>query len=216
MKDSKKKLEKGTPLRKKTEPRKQERGLVTRGELVQAARRIFARDGFELARLEDIASAAGKTRGAFYTHFHDKEDVFFAIFEEDLARDEQRIHRRMEQAVTAEERREALVQHLLSVAKDRDRMLLHMEFKLYAIRTPRKHRRLADLHAAMCLRCAQVDVERLWPELAEGTALKKRRQAAEFGALLDGLALNRMFAPEGIQEMQVRRHLEAGIGVMLG
>jgi len=68
---------------------KQERSLVTRQELIDAARRIFARDGFEVARLQDIAAAAGKTRGAFYAHFQDKEDVFFAIFEQDIARDQQ-------------------------------------------------------------------------------------------------------------------------------
>ena len=65
---------------------KQERSLNTRAELLEAARKVFARDGFERARLEDIAEEAGKTRGAFYAHFEDKEDVFFAIFEQDVAR----------------------------------------------------------------------------------------------------------------------------------
>lgn len=215
MNDAKKQARKKSLSWKKAAPRKQERGVVTRHELVEAARRIFARDGFELARLEDIAAAAGKTRGAFYAHFKDKEDVFFAIFEEDLARDQQRIVRRLERAGSTKERRAALAGHLVSVLKDRDRMLLHLEFKLYAIRRPRMHRRLAELHAAMCLRCAEVDVERLWPELSRGTALQKRRQAAEFGAVLDGLALNRMFAPEGIEAKQVLRHIAAGIGVVL-
>ena len=66
---------------------RQSRGIVTRGDLIRSARHIFARDGFEHARIEDIALRARKTRGAFYDNFKDKEDVFLAIFEEDMARD---------------------------------------------------------------------------------------------------------------------------------
>ncbi|MBV9404607.1 MAG: TetR family transcriptional regulator, partial [Acidobacteriaceae bacterium] len=130
--------------------RKQERAIVTRQQLVDAARRIFARDGFELARVEDIAAAAGKTRGAFYANFSDKEDVFFAIFEEDLARDREQFSVHLSNAVSAEDRVRALARHLIEVIRNRPRMLLALEFKAYAIRHPRKQKRLADLHAAMC------------------------------------------------------------------
>ena len=66
---------------------RQRRGIITRSELIRSARHIFARDGFEHARIEDIAMRARKTRGAFYDNFKDKEDVFLAIFEEDVFRD---------------------------------------------------------------------------------------------------------------------------------
>ena len=51
-------------------------------KLLLAAEKIFARDGFEAARLEDIASLAGYTRGAFYANFQSKEDIFFALLEQ--------------------------------------------------------------------------------------------------------------------------------------
>src|ERR1700761_520014 len=88
--------------------RKQVRAIITRKHLIRAARRILARDGFELARVEDIAAAAGKTRGAFYANFRDKEDVFFAIFEEDLNRDKARVSLELSEASSPEERVEAL------------------------------------------------------------------------------------------------------------
>ena len=66
------------PVRKViSEHRTQERAIQTRKDLMAAARRVFARDGFEVARLQDIAQEAGKTRGALYAHFTDKEDLFF-------------------------------------------------------------------------------------------------------------------------------------------
>src|ERR1700733_7368045 len=62
--------------------RQAERTRATRRKLLDAAKRIFAQDGFEAARLEDIAAGAGYTRGAFYANFKSKEDIFFALFEE--------------------------------------------------------------------------------------------------------------------------------------
>ncbi len=60
----------------------QQRTEATRHALLEAALRIFARDGFEASRIEDIAGATGHTRGAFYAHFNSKEDLFFALFEQ--------------------------------------------------------------------------------------------------------------------------------------
>src|SRR5581483_5593889 len=82
----------------------QDRAISTRRDLMEAARRIFARDGFEMARLEEIAAAAGKTRGAFYANFRDKEDVFFALFEENLRREKQHVGEQLSEASSEAER----------------------------------------------------------------------------------------------------------------
>ncbi|MGI5218014.1 TetR/AcrR family transcriptional regulator [Nocardia sp. CA-290969] len=51
----------------------------TRNLLVDAAREVFAAKGFGAASLDDIAAAAGYTRGAIYVHFTAKEDLFLAV-----------------------------------------------------------------------------------------------------------------------------------------
>src|SRR6201981_1271716 len=61
--------------------RQQQRTAATRAKLLAAAQFIFARDGFEASRLEEIAARAGFTRGAFYAHFDSKEDLLFALME---------------------------------------------------------------------------------------------------------------------------------------
>ncbi|MGA8108821.1 MAG: TetR family transcriptional regulator, partial [Acidobacteriaceae bacterium] len=76
---------------RKVTRQQQDRALSTRRDLMNAARSIFARNGFEMTRLEDIAAAAGKTRGAFYANFRDKEDVFFALFEDNLRREKRQM-----------------------------------------------------------------------------------------------------------------------------
>ncbi|MES2983810.1 MAG: TetR family transcriptional regulator [Pseudomonadota bacterium] len=51
----------------------------TREALLDAAERVFIRDGVAAATLEDIAREAGVTRGAVYWHFDNKQDVFSAM-----------------------------------------------------------------------------------------------------------------------------------------
>jgi AcrR family transcriptional regulator len=195
--------------------RKQERAIVTRKRLTDAARRIFAKDGFEMARVEDIAAAAGKTRGAFYDNFRDKEDVFFAIFEENLMRDREQVSLHLSEASTPEERIDALARHLATVIKDRARMLLALEFKQYAIRHPRRQKRLANLQTAMCARCMETDLDKLLPEFACATVARKRTHSAQIGAILDGLALNCMFDEGSLTEEQVLRQIRASLKVIL-
>jgi AcrR family transcriptional regulator len=195
--------------------KKQDRAIATRKHLTDAARQVFARDGFELARVEDIASAAGKTRGAFYANFKDKEDIFFAIFEEDLARDRERVSLHLSDATSAEDRIRALALHLRSVVKDHPRMLLALEFKLYAIRHPRKQKRLAELHSALCSRCVETDLNKLIPEFACAGPEQKRAQSAQIGAILDGLALNSMFDAGSLSEERLLRLIQSNLRVAL-
>jgi AcrR family transcriptional regulator len=54
----------------------------TRRALLATARVLFAENGFQATRTEEIVKRAGLTRGALYHHFRDKEDLFRAVFEE--------------------------------------------------------------------------------------------------------------------------------------
>ena len=188
---------------------KQERSVVTRQELIDAARRIFARDGFEVARLQDIAAAAGKTRGAFYAHFQDKEDVFFAIFEQDIARDQQTYLKELNHSSTYEERVAILVRNVEDIIYDKDRALLYLEFKMYAIRHPHKRKRLADLHVLMCARGAAAAKLALLPELQSDDPDEQRSRTAQFGLVIDGIALNRYFDPVGLNKEQTHERIES-------
>jgi AcrR family transcriptional regulator len=51
----------------------------TRSLLLDAAEDVFAEKGFTPATLDDIAHAAGYTKGAIYKHFATKEDLFLAV-----------------------------------------------------------------------------------------------------------------------------------------
>jgi len=188
--------------------RKQRRGRLTRQKLLRAARVIFARDGFEHARLEDIAANAGKSRGAFYDNFKNKEDVFCAIFEENIDLDLAALGPLLFGLPTLEQRIVALSEYLSELSKDRERTLLNLEFKLYAIRHPRKRKRLADLYALMCVRCEIPNLGRSLQRLDGAEATTELMDSLAIGAIMDGLALNHLFNPEALDNEEVAYYLK--------
>lgn len=58
------------------------RQWIRRGELLDAARRVFERDGYHGATVSAIVQLAGLSQGAFYLYFTDKKGVFAALQEE--------------------------------------------------------------------------------------------------------------------------------------
>ena len=191
----------------KSQLQRQRRGIVTRAELIRCARHIFARDGFEHARIEDIALRARKTRGAFYDNFKDKEDVFLAIFEDDVVRDLTELGPLLLGLPTIDKRVDAMAEYLAHLSEDLERMLLNVEFKLYAIRHPRKRKRLADLLRGMRLRTTIPEISRLLPQLDGKTTSAKLMDCLAICSVVDGLALNHLFDPDGLDHRALVRYL---------
>lgn len=57
------------------------KGAETRARLIEAAKKIFERDGFLEARISDIADKAKLSHGSFYHYFESKEQVFREVAE---------------------------------------------------------------------------------------------------------------------------------------
>ena len=58
----------------------------TRNLLVDVARQLFAKNGFENTTMNDIAEASGKGRRTLYTYFKNKEEVYSAVIDGELMR----------------------------------------------------------------------------------------------------------------------------------
>ena len=65
-----------------------ERARQTRAELLEAAAKVFAAKGFERASMDDVAKAAGFTKGALYAHFSSKFELTVALTEQFTATDQ--------------------------------------------------------------------------------------------------------------------------------
>jgi AcrR family transcriptional regulator len=64
-----------------------ERREATTAALLDAARELFARDGYAATSLEAVVGRAGVTKGALYHHFDGKQELFRAVF----AREQERL-----------------------------------------------------------------------------------------------------------------------------
>lgn len=74
-----------------------ERQEQTRAALLEAAERVFVERGFAGASVEAITAAAGYTRGAFYSNFGSKEELFAELLQE-------RVYARYADMITRNER----------------------------------------------------------------------------------------------------------------
>jgi AcrR family transcriptional regulator len=54
-----------------------------RRQIIEGARAIFLAQGFDAASMNDIARAAGVSKGTLYVYFANKEDLFEAIVEQE-------------------------------------------------------------------------------------------------------------------------------------
>src|SRR6185437_16102188 len=61
-------------------PTQQERSEATTTALVEAARDLFAKDGYAATSLDAVVGKAGMTKGALYHHFAGKRELFAAVF----------------------------------------------------------------------------------------------------------------------------------------
>ena len=59
-----------------------QRRELTRQQLLDAAAVVFSARGYHVASIDDIADAAGFTKGAVYSNFASKEDLFLALIRE--------------------------------------------------------------------------------------------------------------------------------------
>src|SRR3954453_9522963 len=118
----------------------------TRSKLLRSAQKVFAKVGFEAARLEDIAKDAGHTRGAFYAHFTSKEDLFFALLEQKAYQHLRTIQAMVDEHPEGRERVRKFRDYYSSLAANPNWSILMLEFKLFAARHPKLRDKLAARH----------------------------------------------------------------------
>jgi AcrR family transcriptional regulator len=180
----------------------QQKTEATKGKLLQAAFEIFVRDGFEAARIDDIAAQAGYTRGAYYAHFQSKEDLFFAMLEYESRRHMERIGKALDECATNEERIRTLREFYVKRVVDRQWSILMLEFKLYAIRHPKLRPKLAELHRDISRRVKLEGLASMQSMIPKHHTLRVALQS-----LLQGLVLENAYDPASITQSEAKKVL---------
>jgi AcrR family transcriptional regulator len=123
---------------------KERRAEHTRQILLDAAEEVFARKGLTGAALEEIADAAGFTRGAIYSQFGAKEKLFLAVVD----RQRQRFLDGFAEVMMSFHRLgdvdiDELAERWRQLSSGTDRAALGHELKLFLLRNPDARQRVA-------------------------------------------------------------------------
>ena len=175
-----------------------ERREQTRDDLIAAADRLFVEGGFHATSLDQIAAAAGYTKGAVYSNFASKEDLFFAVYERRAGVAEARLTEQLAGDPVAGLQRissDTSGRH----GRDDGWLAVFFEFWAHVIRHPELRGRFAGIH-----RRVQVPIADALERVAAGRGVELPVAALPLavasGAMQIGLALERLTQPEVVDE----------------
>lgn len=172
-----------------------------RRRLLDAAAVVFARRGIEQASLDEVAAAAGFTKGAVYSNFTGKGDLVNALAEDNLSIYlTQGLDAVADTARPLRERVRALGDRLSAIGHgQRDRQLLFLELWQRAARSPAAADTFVasrrDLRAVVSAAIAEqtLDADVALP-------LEPPEMATLLMALTHGLALERLVDPDAVPD----------------
>ncbi|HEX8085037.1 MAG TPA: TetR/AcrR family transcriptional regulator [Solirubrobacteraceae bacterium] len=166
----------------------------TREDLVDAAERRFTRDGFHATSVDQIAAEAGYTKGAVYSNFSSKEDLFFAVYERRAQRAMDEAHEAIADAGPFEGLNRLSQAAMRRRDADDGWLAVFFEFWAHAIRHPEHRARFAAIHGR-----AQepfvAAVERFGEERGATAPVPPDKLTAAVMAMMIGLSLERLTRP---------------------
>jgi AcrR family transcriptional regulator len=176
---------------------KQER---TRARLLEGAAVVFARRGYHVATLAEVAAEAGFTKGAVYSNFESKEALFLALVDQEIRKRVREIGTVVETAASGGDiEAEAERQFQRFVREEPHWPFLFYEFFAYGARQPSlrsefiKRRRAVHDAIADGIR-SQAD------QLGLSIPIPAEQLAVAFEALMNGLAFNRVLDPKSVPD----------------
>jgi AcrR family transcriptional regulator len=184
-------------------PTRAERQARTRHELIDAAERLFTAQGFHATSLDVVAAEAGFTKGAVYSNFASKEDLFFAVYERRVDARVAEVERILKTAPTPREGIERIIPGNRDQPEaDESWMAVFFEFWAHVLRHPdlrerfaTQHRRIIDVLAAAMI------------ESGEEMRDDPHKLATARYAMQLGLQLERLTQPDVV---------DAGLGLRMG
>jgi AcrR family transcriptional regulator len=175
----------------------------TRDLLLEAAAKVLSERGYHGASLDEVAAVAGFTKGAVYSNFKNKEDLFLALLDSLREREMEALHRTLEASeIPPESRLEDFVEFMREppVELGWSWIALYLEFCLYAIRgNPAARIRLVEQQNASIDEVAEIlETERSKSGIKTPESPKELARLVE--AFSRGLSIMRQLDPESVDD----------------
>jgi len=101
-----------------------------RERILKAAIKVFARDGFFLAKVEEIAQVADVATGTIYLYFENKDDLMISIFEEEMVPIIDHMRQELAQQQSATDKLRIFINEHLNLIQDHPDMAQLMQVEL--------------------------------------------------------------------------------------
>jgi len=192
-----------------------ERQAQTREDLIDAAEELFTANGFHATSLDAVAIAAGYTKGAVYSNFSSKEDLFFAVYERRVARHEAHV---AELFADPSDAREAILRVIEAVGDLRRRrqdgwMAVFLEFWTHVLRHPEHRARFGEAHRR-AVEPFRVALEQFAEQRGITLAIPADQLATSLFAMENGIGLERLTDPDVVDADLPVRLLELIFGAL--
>lgn len=174
-----------------------ERREQTRALLLEAAARVFAARGLDGATVDDVAAAAGFTKGAVYSHFGSKDELFLAMLEGRYSENMAELERLLDEPGDPGQHARAAGREFEAEARaDPDWQRVYLEAMLRAMRDDGFRSAFAKRHREMHDRLSATLARRLQRE-GVTPVVPPERLAVVISALANGILLETLVSGEG-------------------
>lgn len=180
---------------------REEKKARTRAQLIDAAATVFARRGYGAASLDEVAEDAGLTKGAVYSNFRSKEELFEAVIEDRLNEPMKDIAAVIDSSTgTTEEQAQAGARAFVGVVeREREVFLLSLEMNIHAARHPELTQDFAAQRRAQLAEVAHIITQH--SDLSgDFLPLPAHQMAIAVEALSQGIALHALVDPDGVPD----------------
>ena len=181
---------------------------MTRELLLSAAEQVFARVGYEKAQVEEIAEAAGFSKGGLYAHFKSKEDLFLALAKMKAAGYQTKLRLALDRAPTRDAKIAAFRSFYVNLSREKEWALIILEAKLFVTRHPEIKERLR--------RAEEEPEDSVEEALAELLGSPARAAGKALGGIFSALVLEADLEPDVLTERKLRAMLGTSFDALLG
>jgi AcrR family transcriptional regulator len=166
----------------------------TTQRLLDAALKVIARQGLEAASVEDIAAAAGYTRGAFYSNFSSKEDLFIELLRRDHEKAIAELLALRSDALPLEHIAARVTETYSRMYRDNECFMIWTEARLLAVRDPRFRAKHNSLLTEKRTRIAEF-IQYFYGRIGAAPPLPPDTMALGFMSLAEGVKLSMLSSP---------------------
>jgi AcrR family transcriptional regulator len=193
---------------------RQQQKAQTRQRLLDAAGQLFAERGIDAASLDDVAAAAGYTKGAVYSNFASKTDLVIALLERRIASQTAVLSARFGGRSLAAIGEEELASFDEPPEDELRMVLLVVEFWRHAMRDPRARRLVAGEYEAARTVVASYLEQAGYGSGVASAGLSARDLAIVIEAIGTGLGMQAALDPDNVRTDLMPRVLTLLLGAL--